>query len=487
MAETQLKYQDSFRYLGVEIQKSLSWQKHITERTNKCKFLLCKCRNIIRLRWGLDPQKMDWIYKAVIRPKLTYGAVIWANTIGKAQVDKMNKLQRLAMLSITQPLRSTSTAGMEAILGWKPLHLHAQEVGMCTYIRNEKIQKTVWDGMGMRSDISGHLGRWKAQEQEIKKQNYPIQNRICEKVWALERIPEVTTKEKWDSPLILYTDASKKGDHVGYAWLATIGDYEYANKSIPARDITVFHAEILAIKEALQWVLEAQEWDRNMLLFSDSRSAVQTLKGHIAKDEIIKETKTLFEQIKSKIDFDIRWIKGHDNACGNEAADALARKGAKDAELLQFCCPFIPPTFNELKKKISNHFTQKWQTQWNALKSCRISKLFYPIVAERKEVVQLSIRELQTLTHIATGHGLFKNHLRHWNKINEHLCSLCGEDDEDSWHLWEWCPRLETKRIEIQKEINGGLAFEKGVLRFAKQKEFMELLAENETLLTPNI
>ena len=140
-----LNFSESFRYLGVEIHKKLSWHKHVTERANKCKALLMKCRNLVHKAWGLSPSKMEWIHKAIIRPKMTYGAVVWANNLSKTAQAKITKVQRLTLLLITQPLRSTPTAGLEVMMGWIPLHIHAREVGMCTYLKIKSSIQSRWD------------------------------------------------------------------------------------------------------------------------------------------------------------------------------------------------------------------------------------------------------------------------------------------------------------------------------------------------------
>ncbi len=72
---------------------------------------------------------MEWVYNSIIKPKLTYGAVVWANNLLRGLEEKITKVQRLALLLITRPLRSTPTEELEVLLGWMPLPLHAKEVG----------------------------------------------------------------------------------------------------------------------------------------------------------------------------------------------------------------------------------------------------------------------------------------------------------------------------------------------------------------------
>ncbi len=86
---------------------------------------------------------------------------------------------------------------------------------------------------------------------------------------------------------------------------------------------------------------------------------------------------------------------------------------------------------------------------------CKISHLFRPVVGPMKYTAHLSFGELSKLAQIATGHGMFKRHLRHWNAMGDIQCSLCGEYLESSWNLWDMCPRLETERVKGHSDNAG--------------------------------
>ena len=150
--------------------------------------------------------------------------------------------------------------------------------------------------------------------------------------------------------------------------------------------------------------------------------------------------------------------------------------------------PFWPVHIRTLYKEVSNHYTRKWQNRWSDSaydNFCRITKLFYPQVGEELQIQKWSTDDLQKLTQVVTGHGLFKRHLNHWNEIQDIACSLCEEEPEDSWHLWEYCPALKDLRENIQSYIKAGLSREKGLLIFLKDRRMKELLARNEAEIRP--
>ncbi len=250
-----------------------------------------------------------------------------------------------------------------------------------------------------------------------------------------------------------------------------------------AKDISVYKAEQIAISEALSWLSDNLETTR-VNIYSDSKSAVDCLNGHLTGDEMTKEAMLKFKELNKMTYTEIKWIKGHSENTGNEYADMLAKKRAYEARLLQDTKPHWPVTYKEIKKWIHKFTLDRWQCQWETTPGCRVSKLFYPSVRESNKITKMKIKELQAISQMITGHGLFKRHLMHWKELSDFQCQLCGEAEEDSWHLWEWCPRLNKERKIINEQMLQGLPYEHGILRLMKVKELRELWALYEAIVT---
>ncbi len=480
LGNTALSFSDSLRYLGVEIHRSLSWGRHLTARANNCKFLLMKCKNIVSQKWGMSPEKMDWIHRSIIRPKVTYGSVVWAANLTKTNKDRLTKVQRKALLPITQPLRSTPTAGLENMLGWMPLPLHAEKTGLSTYIRIKQIIPPGWDGTGQNNVIKGHLRLWERAESLIYPDNYPKGSKCDSYVWRdIYNPPD----EVFDRPLCVYTDASKSGDDVGYAWSACDDAYCLAEEFYSAKEMDIHNAELMGIKEALSWIKDNNFPERKVKIFCDSQSAVHAVNSHKVKNTEILDIINLWEELPG---VEIIWTKGHNNNSGNELADMLARKGAQAAKDLHYASPYVPLTEGMVKRLINERFISLWQEYWDNLSNCKISRLFMPTVNTNKHMVHKNITELQRLSQIKTGHGLFKRHLRHWNEIDDFQCSLCGEAPEDSWHLWRYCPTLATQRRNIDLQRQNGMSDERALIKWFQMEPITSLEASNEALLTPD-
>jgi hypothetical protein len=55
-----LEYSDEMKYLGVTIQKRMSWTKHVNERVRKAGKIMNMVQNVIGQKWGLNPDKTLW-------------------------------------------------------------------------------------------------------------------------------------------------------------------------------------------------------------------------------------------------------------------------------------------------------------------------------------------------------------------------------------------------------------------------------------------
>ena len=160
----------------------------------------------------------------------------------------------------------------------------------------------------------------------------------------------------------------------------------------------------------------------------------------------------------------------------------LARSGAQEAQEILFVSPFYPLSRHGLRQLLRGGILGLWQERWGITHDCYISRCFIPTVSDNKGAIRLSVKQLQRLSQIITGHGLFKRHLRHWNDIEDYRCSLCQEEEEDSYHLWSACPALERERMSRQGSTK---ELESQLLAFFQLPKVRELEASNEALLVP--
>jgi hypothetical protein len=157
MAGKELTYSNNMKYLGITLNKRLSFTNHLNERTRKVGYLQNKINHIIGQEWGLTPARAYWVHTAIIRPKITYASIVWANALKKTQIEKLERVQRRSLCHILQPtFKSTPTKGMEAILGIPPLDLHAQELALNARRRTRNLVQKTWGGLASTGK-KGHI------------------------------------------------------------------------------------------------------------------------------------------------------------------------------------------------------------------------------------------------------------------------------------------------------------------------------------------
>ncbi|GBL76729.1 hypothetical protein AVEN_53410-1 [Araneus ventricosus] len=157
------------------------------------------------------------------------------------------------------------------------------------------------------------------------------------------------------TPTEVYTDGSKINDQTGNAFCAIANEAitkTWKAKLSPAS--TVFQAEMLALKAAIEWTNTANE---DVNIWSDSESSLQALKSFNVKSKIIQEAQmTLLENVRIRLG----WVKAHIGIKCNEIADTLSKEATTDG--IPASLPF-PKSF--LKKQLLQLSLSRWQAEWD--------------------------------------------------------------------------------------------------------------------------
>ncbi|KAL4091808.1 hypothetical protein QTP88_026437 [Uroleucon formosanum] len=131
-------------------------------------------------------------------------------------------------------------------------------------------------------------------------------------------IDDTNNRRKIPSPQKIFTDASKSPNGTGFAFIEN-------NKTSlfkPPHETNIFPAENQAIKKAIShaMTLAAEE----ILIISDSLSALLALENLYLKNEIIQSIQEKLSNSRKKIGF--LWVPFHTGIIGNELADKVANE-----------------------------------------------------------------------------------------------------------------------------------------------------------------
>ena len=148
-----LKFVDSVKYLGLTLDKRLNWRKHILDKIALCSQYLLKMANIAHTTWGPKPHLMRWVYRCMVRPKITYGAIVWFHSVEKSKSlkKKLRRLNRLGMNTYATVHRSSPTRGLEIIYDTIPLELYIRKEVTCAYVRLQNVLTLEWLGFSRRN------------------------------------------------------------------------------------------------------------------------------------------------------------------------------------------------------------------------------------------------------------------------------------------------------------------------------------------------
>ena len=352
-------------------------------------------------------------------------------------------MQRVALMQVARPWRTTAAESLEAILGISPLHLSTKELATRARLRTRNQDN--WDGVNDKGKLMGHRGIWDSHLAKCGVKELPC---------------DVTTKGRWwtkvddslESELRIYTDGSKVGDGAGYGLAVTTGEAVIFEEREYLGDATVFQAEVTAILSACRWMCTEEKHEGKAVgIYSDSQAAIAAILAPHYTSKLVRETKVLLEKARRNRKVGLYWVKGHADNTGNELADYLAKEGGNLRTAGVF--PRIPVALAEVKRRVRDYWLKAWQKEWRDCTSCKHTKYFIPKVGEFTNVNRLTLSlkagDLSRLVQVVSGHGPFRGHAGHWRAEVDPTCTLCEEDVETAWHLWRGCPALELQRRAI--------------------------------------
>ena len=460
MGEMKVPFSSTVKYLGVTLDKKLSWKAHIDRTVKAAKFKLMRVRNAMGKLWGINPLMMRWLYTGCIRPAISYAALVWAQACQKQWVvTALKRVNRLALTAIGHFRRSTPTAGLEIIMHVRPLDVHIQFEACLALNRTsftmgadgEHINHKVIRG-GHREYCSKLLDRLNLTITESDKVTPTYRWR---KLFELDK-ESFSHGKPYPCQLgtyEVYTDGSGQDGKFGSGTVVfrgpaasvNIQDYWY---SYLGEEASVFQGEVYAIKSAANWLAEKEMVRKNIIIYSDSRAALLALNQTKIKSKLVLSTRRVLDRVGKDNTVVLRWVKAHVGHFGNEFADELAKKGAEGQRVCADA-PNIPESM--IKSRFRNIFDTHWQDKWAHRGDCRQTKQWMPRISRKisYNILGLGRKTVSWLVQLITGHNFMKRHESLVNGDEENMCRLCLEEEETSFHVMAECPALARPRLEV--------------------------------------
>ena len=449
-----LPYSDEVVYLGVTLDKALTWTPHILNKLNKARGLLHKMASITHSYWGPQPKLMRWMYTGIVRPVVSYAAMTWAHKIeDEDTIEDMRRLNRMAINTMVKIPRSTPTRGLEIILDILPLHLHVRQEGLAAYNR---LRPTItWEGVFQNQTNSvSHLRYWQYLTQDVGMQDFHVETDNCHVLRPDLRFHVITdsltnmSEHQTPADCNVYTDGSKIDGHVGAGvFIEQDGNPVIKDKFRLPDCSTVYQAEVTAVREAAA-ILTTFHNLTTVKIYVDSQAVLSSFLSTFVKSKLVLQTITTLNSIIAE-DISFVWTKAHVGTKGNEIADTLAKEGASLPQSLAIPTPPSHIKFNV--RKITQNI---WNKEWHTYPDARQTKIYHPQLDKHKSntIIQWPRLKLGRYIRAVTGHNNLLYHLSNMDPNISPLCRFCLQANEEFHHLASDCPPLWWERHYISAQ-----------------------------------
>ena len=449
-------YSSSVVYLGVTMDYELKWLDHVYSKIKKAKGFLMKMANLTYSYWGPRPKLMRWMYTGIVRPTISYAAMVWGHQLDNPTIiTALGILNRMAMNTMVKVPRSTPNKGLEIILDLMPLHLHIRKEGLAAYIRLRAHHNLQWEGVftNLTNSVS-HLRYWSYLAQDAGLQDFHTETDLCNVIRPTARYVLDTSsfadmescQEEMDCNV--YTDGSKIAEKVGAGvYITRRGTPIILDKFRLPDKATVYQAELTAIREAAA-LLTCMTDLTTVKFFVDSQAALRTLQSDIITSKLALQTITLLNNIPSTTTI-LVWTKAHVGNPGNEQADVLAKEGTTLPNPLA-----IPLPQSSIKNALYVFFVALWQNEWTSCPEARQTKLYHPShnKSTSNKLIQWSRLKLGRYIRAVTGHCNLLYHLHTIDPTISPICRFCLQHNEEFHHLATDCPALWWERHHISAQ-----------------------------------
>jgi ribonuclease HI len=232
---------------------------------------------------------------------------------------------------------------------------------------------------------------------------------------AREQLQEYSTMTQ------IYTDGSKTTEgKVGAAFCVPALGIE---QTIKINDgLTVYTAELIAIKHALIWIKNAPI--KNYVILSDSLSSLQSIEAGCctSRPNTIQEIRELINEVSKRCAVVMAWIPSHVGITGNERADQLAKNATEKPTLDEEVAQELKDAYNDVSKYIAN----LWQKKYDETNTGAQYRLLEPKISTNIKYSNKQRDKEVAMTRLRLGKCRLNYYLQKIDCHDTGLCGTCG-------------------------------------------------------------
>jgi ribonuclease HI len=338
----------------------------------------------------------------VVQPALTYGSIVWSRVAAqKWLITKLKQLQRLALSQVAHFRPSTPSTALDVIYGVPPLDLHIKNCAQNAAIRVRP--DTSWQlpvrlkarvSHGKYLEHSFPPGLWQADTEEIPK----------EKTWGKRYTVAFPTKKVDMLPsgdYDAYTDGSLRAGRSGAGAYVLRDQAHFCSLRGNTKQATVFQSEMLAIKAAVDMLLNNKIEDKQVVFHVDNQAALEALNSTDITKRSSKETRESLNNLGQLNEVCLEWLKVHDGIIGNEAANKFAKAGGCSTSVIGQGLL----AKSAIKRELKEAMLAEWTLAWKSESEGRQTKVFWPEPDLKKsgQLIKLSRPTLGRMARFGSG------------------------------------------------------------------------------------
>jgi ribonuclease HI len=202
-------------------------------------------------------------------------------------------------------------------------------------------------------------------------------------------------------------------------------------------------AEQLAILKALVNVRNLETNLRIVLVSTDSRITLKSLKNWKNHTYLIEKIRMKVTNGEAELGNRFNWIKALAGHRGNELADQLVEEAANKRGINE-CYTRIPKS--TVLSELNDHSVTKWQSEWDHTTKGTIMKSFFLKIADS---LKRNLNVTPNFTIMITVHGNIKSYLHKYKILDSPVCS-CKTREQTVDHILFDCKLLEQERDSLK-------------------------------------
>jgi ribonuclease HI len=191
-------------------------------------------------------------------------------------------------------------------------------------------------------------------------------------------------------------------------------------------NLTIFAAELTAIKLAIHWATYSNSVDvRHIAIFSDSLSSIQALETgqSVSRPNLVKEIAELMTPVHDRLT--LVWIPSHIGIIGNEIVDKLAGRAIANntVELT------VKHELKEAYQLVEKHTLSEWQNLWD---NSTTGRHYWQIESKVSRTIKWSSTNRSkevSVSRLRFGKCRLNACLHKMRKHPDGMCQLCHQPE----------------------------------------------------------